>query len=58
MPRLDQIIITPTQLHDILQALNHKKHSGPIIIIDAKFTFTIRDIDNQFITEVKKEEQQ
>ncbi len=54
MPHLDQILIHPHDMQNIMEALISHQYSGPIIIIDKKLTWTIRDIDYHFITEVKK----
>lgn len=54
MPQLEQITIHPQDLQKILEALESKQHSGPVIIKDTHHTFTIRDINHFFITEITK----
>ncbi len=54
MPLLPEITIHPADLQEILNQLAAKHHTGPVIIIDCKWSCTIRDTNNSFITEVKK----
>lgn len=57
MANLDSIFIDPKTLTDILKQLQAKNHTGVVAIIDCVYSFTIRDIDGMFITDIKKEEE-
>lgn len=56
MPLLAEILIHPADLQEILNQLAAKHHTGAVIIIDCKWSYTVRDTANMFITEVKKQE--
>ena len=56
MPLLEKITIHPKDLVELLELLKQKQHTGPVIIIDCKWSYTIRDVDDQFITDLKKSE--
>lgn len=57
MPLHNSITVLPTDLENILHSLRQLKHNAPIKIIDTQTTLTIRDIDEGFLTEVKREEE-
>lgn len=41
-------------MQQILEQLAAKKHIGPVKIIDCKWSYTVRDTNDMFITDVKK----
>jgi hypothetical protein len=57
MPLLDRLTLLPADLVNIIESLRQLKHTGPIIIIDTNGSLTIRDINDGFLTEVKRAEQ-
>ena len=56
MPALDKISIAPADIKAILESVQQLKYTGDIIIIDTLQSFTIRDINDMFLTEVQKSE--
>lgn len=58
MPALDQITIQPKDMINILDKLQQLKYDGPIRIIDTLQSYTIRDISEGFLTEVKKDDEE
>ena len=56
MPALDKISIAPADIKAILESVQQLKYTGDIIIIDTLQSFTIRDINDMFLTEVPKSE--
>ena len=56
MPALDKISIAPADMKAILESVQQLKHTGDIIIIDTIQSYTIRDINDMFLTEVPKSE--
>jgi len=56
MPALDKISIAPADMKAILESVQQLKYTGDIIIIDTIQSYTIRDINDMFLTEVPKSE--
>jgi hypothetical protein len=56
MPLLDHITLLPADLANIMEKLQQLHHNGPIKIIDTNGSLTIRDHNESFLTEVKREE--
>ena len=56
MPALDKISIAPADMKAILESVHQLKYTGDIIIIDTIQSYTIRDINDMFLTEVPKSE--
>lgn len=54
MPALDKIIISPTDMQSIMESVAQTGYTGDVIIIDTIHSYTIRDINDFFLTEVKK----
>jgi hypothetical protein len=57
MPRHDSLTISPFDMKSILEALQSKQYNGTIKIIDTLDSYTVRDVNDQFLTEIKKAEQ-
>ena len=56
MPALDKISIAPADMKAILESVQQLRYTGDIIIIDTIQSYTIRDINDMFLTEVPKSE--
>lgn len=54
MPALDKITISPPDMQSIMDSIEQTGYTGDIIIIDTIQSYTIRDINEFFLTEVKK----
>lgn len=55
MGLLDKITLTPTDLENIMDAIQQKKHNAAIEIIDTNGNITIRDLGGFTVAEIKKD---
>lgn len=58
MPLLDQITLLPQDLKNIQESLQQLQYNAPFKIIDTNGSITIRDLNECFLTEIKRETQE